>query len=273
MIHAVGVDILRRDIVHPCTRTLACAREVVGIEEAYETSVGFGHLEYLHFRIIYRHVVHLLKLDAIQFGSQIKGTLAYVVQFEVGLQFLLVQVVLLGTQFLGVVPPVPGLQLLARQVLLQHLLQFGSLALSSLQRGRPYRCQELIHGLRVLSHAVGQDIVGGAVVAKQFGFLDTQRHGALDHFFVVIGVVVVATGGVSHEQLLAQLAILAVLEHRGETGALGREEPLALMTGCLCLFGCGGFGALGQTLQLGLVLHKVLISVGLGYHVVAELQA
>ena len=45
------------------------------------------------------------------------------------------------------------------------------------------------------------------------------------------------------------------------------------MTGCLRLFGCGGFGALGQTLQLGLVLDEVLISVGLGYDVVAELQA
>ena len=133
---------------------------------------------------------------------QVKSTLTNIAQFEVGLEFLLVEVVFLCAQFLSIVPPIPGLQFLARQVLVQQFLQFGCLTLSSFERRSPNGLQELIYGLRVLGHAVGQDIVGRVLITEEFCLLDTQRHGTLDDLFVVVGVAVVTTRGIGHEQLL-----------------------------------------------------------------------
>ena len=103
------------------------------------------------------------------------------------------------------------------------------------------------------------------------GLLDTQLHLADDDRLVVMVVVVVAAGGISHQQLLAQLAVLAVLENRREGSALGREEPLARMTGRRSFFCRRSLGTLRQTFQLRLVFHKILVGVGLCHHVVAEL--
>ena len=124
----------------------------------------------------------------------------------------------------------------------------------------------------VFRHTVSEDIVRGVVVAEEFGLLDTQLHLADDDRFVVMVVVVVAAGGISHQQFLAQLAVLAVLEDRRERGALGREEPLTRMTGCRSFFCSRSLGTLRQTFQLRLVFHKILVGVGLCHHVVAELQ-
>ena len=84
----------------------------------------------------------------------------------------------------------------------------------------------------------------------------------------------VTAGGVVHEQLFTQVAVLAVLQYRREGGALGREEPFARMTGCGCFF-CGcSLGALRQTCQLRLVRDKALhiIAVGLGNDVVTKFE-
>ena len=116
MIYAVGINILAQDIVHPCTRTFAGAREIVGIKDTYQRAIRFRHLEYLNFGIINRHVVHLLKIDAVELVSQVKRTLTNIVQFEIRFQFLFVQVVFLGTQFFCVEPPIPWLQFLTGQV-------------------------------------------------------------------------------------------------------------------------------------------------------------
>ena len=82
----------------------------------------------------------------------------------------------------------------------------------------------------------------------------------------------VAAGGVCHEQFFAQLAVLAVLEHGGEGGALGGEEPCIGLSRCSGFLFGSGFGALGQPGEFALVGNEELVRVGLRHHVVAELQ-
>ena len=248
MIHAFGVDILRQDIIHPCARTFACTREIVGVEDAYQRTVGFGYFEDFYLFVINRHVLQFLELYAIQFSCYTERTLAYVVQLEVWLDLLFIQCIFGFAQFLGIEPPVPGLEFLTRVVLFQQLLQSCRLTFGSLQGRCPNGCEESIYGLMVLCHAVRQDIVRRVVITEQFSFLDTQLHLTQDDRFVIIGVVMVAACGIIHEELLAQVAVLAVLQHRRERRTLRREEPLTRMTGCGCFFGCSGFGALRQTL-------------------------
>ena len=221
MIHALGIHVLRHDIVHPSTRTFAGTREIVGVEDTDQFAVCTGHLEYFYFGIIHRHILQRLELQAIEFGSHAKRAFAYIAQFEVRLDLFLVKCIFGFAQFLGIVPPIPWLQFLARQISVQQFLQLGSLTLGSSQRGSPNGLQESVNGLMIFSHAVLQDIVGRIVVAEQVGTLDTQLHLTDDNGFVVVLIVVVGTSGIIHQQLLAQFAVLAVLQHRRKRCTLG----------------------------------------------------
>ena len=272
MINALGIHVLRHDIVHPSTRTFAGTREIVGVEDTDQFAVCTGHLEYFYLGVIYRHILQRLELQAIQFGSHAERAFAYIAQFEVRLDLFLVQCIFGFAQFLGIVPPIPGLQFLARQVSVQHFLQFCSLTLGSSQRGSPHGLQESVHRLMILRHAVLQDIVGRIVVAEEFGFLDAKFHLADNHGFVVVLIVVVGTSGIIHQQLLAQFAVLAVLQYGRERCTLGCEQPLARMSGSRSLFCSRSLGALGQPLQLVFIRHKALATIRLGYNVSAELQ-
>ena len=247
MVHAFRIDILRQDLVHPRARAFTCAREIIGVEDADEAAIRFGHFEYLHFGIIHRHILQLLKLHTVQLGSHTKSTFAYIVEFEIRLDFFLIEGIFGLAQFLCIEPPIPGLQFFSGQVFVQKSLQFSGFAFGCFERRCPNGLQESVHGLMVLGHAVSEDIVGGVVVAEEFGFLDTQFHLTNDDGFVVVIVVMVSTRGIVHEQLFAKFAVLTVLKNRREGSALRCEEPLARMSGGSSFFGSCSFGGLRQT--------------------------
>ena len=272
MIHALGIHVLRHDIVHPSTRTFAGTGEIVGVEDTDQFAVCTGHLEYFYLGVIYWHILQRLELQAIQFGSHAERAFAHIAQFEVRLDLFLVQCIFGFAQFLGIVPPIPWLQFLARQVSVQHFLQFCSLTLGSSQRGNPHGLQESVHRLMILRHAVLQDIVGRIVVAEQVGTLDTQLHLTDNNGFVVVLIVVVGTSGIIHQQLLAQFAVLAVLQYGRERCTLGCEQPLARMSGSRSLFCSRSLGAFRQTFQFFFVGYETPAAVCLGYNVSAELQ-
>ena len=117
MIHAFRIDILRQDLVHPRARAFACTREIIGIEDAHETAIGFGYFEDLHLFVIHRHILQFLELHTVQLSGYTKRTFAYVIQLKIGFDLFLIQRILGFTQFLGVEPPVPRLQFLSRVVL------------------------------------------------------------------------------------------------------------------------------------------------------------
>ena len=204
---------------------------------------------------------------------QIKSTFAYVVEFKIGFEFLLVEVVFLSTQFFCIVPPIPRLQFFARQIFVHHFLQFGSFAFSSFERGCPYRLQELVYCLVIFGHTIRQDIVRRIVIAEHLGPLDTQFHFANDNRLVIIGVVMVATSGIGHQQLFAQVTVLAILEYRSERSAFRSEQPLAFMSGSLSLFSRSSFSAFRQSFEFGFVFDKILVRIGLSYDIVAKLEA
>ena len=166
MINTFGIDVLRQDLIHPRPRTFAGTREIIGIEDAHETSVRFGHFEDLYLRIIYRHVLQFLKLHAVQLGRYTKRTFAHIVQFKVGLNLFLIQRIFSLAQFLGIEPPIPRLQFLTRIVLFEQFLQSCSFTFGCLQGRSPNGLKESVHRLMVLRHAVSKDIVGRVVIAE-----------------------------------------------------------------------------------------------------------
>ena len=109
MIHAVLIHVLRQDIVHPRSRTLACPREIVGVENTHQLPCFIRYAEGLHLLVIDRQIRYALEIKSVQVMRQQEGTLTYVIELEIGFQLLLVQGIFLLTQFLGVVPPVPRL--------------------------------------------------------------------------------------------------------------------------------------------------------------------
>ena len=272
MIDALGIDILREDIVHPRPRTFAGTREVIGVEDTDELALGIGDLEHLDLGVIHGHICERLELQAIELRSHTERTAAHVAQLEVRLDLFLVEGILGFAEFLGVEPPVPGLEFLAREIGVEEFLELGSFAFGCYERRCPHGLQERIDSLAVLSHAVLEDIVGRIVVAEELGALDTELHLADDDGFVVVVIVVVGAGGVVHQHLTAQLTVLAVLQHRCEGCALGREQPLTRMTGSSSVLGSSRLGALGQTFELRLVSNEELTVVRLGNDVTSELQ-
>ena len=122
MVNPVGIHILMADIVHPCAGAFACAGKIVGVEDTDERAVGIGYLENLHLGVIDGHAFELLELQAIERGGELEHTAAHIAQLEIGFEFFLVEVVLLFAEFLGVVPPVPRLQFLAREVFVHECL-------------------------------------------------------------------------------------------------------------------------------------------------------
>ena len=272
MIHTLSIHILWADIVHPSTWTLTSAWEVVGVEDTHQTTISIGHFEYLYLRVIYWHILQLLKFDTKQLGCQIKRTLAHIAELEVRFQLLLVQSIFLHTQFLCIIPPIPWLKFLAWEIFVEKFLQFRCLALSSLQTWFPYALEESIHGLSIMCHTVCQDIISRIIITEELCFLHAKLHGANNHILVVVLVVVVATGGVSHEEFFAQVTVLAVLENRGETSAFRSKQPCFRTTSSHSLFFSSSFCTLRQTCQLCLIGNKELVCVGLIHYIVTKLQ-
>ena len=123
-----------------------------------------------------------------------------------------------------------------------------------------------------MSHSILEDEVGSTIKTEEVSLLSTQTHRAVDDGLVVVGIIVVAAGGVIHQERFAELTVGAILEHRSEAGALGGKKPFAFMAGSSCFFCGSSFGAFGQPFELSLIGYKTLARVGLCYYVLTKLQ-
>ena len=115
--------------------------------------------------MIDRDIVEFCQRDAIEFVGNGKSAFAYVLQFEVGFDLVLFEVIFFFAELLGIIPPVPGFQLLAFAFFVHQLLEFGSFGLGFRQGIIPQVVQELHYSGRILCHRIVQYEVGIAVEA------------------------------------------------------------------------------------------------------------
>ena len=111
--------------VHPGSAPLGGTGEVVGVEDSHGFSVSFENLEDPHVLMVLGNVFSFHELEAVELTGNVKGSLENVFEFEVRTEGLFVQVVLGLADLLGVIPPVPGLELEARVILLPEGFPFG----------------------------------------------------------------------------------------------------------------------------------------------------
>ena len=171
------------------------------------------HLEAAGFRVVERQVGALGEGEAIELASHPEGTLQHAVEGEVGAHDGIVERVFLGAQLLGIVAPIPRLQLGARLVLLQHALVLVALLLGHLQGRYPDVHQALVHVVRRLGQRVVQHVVGVGLEAQDVGTLEAQVDQRVDNLGVVVFAILAAVR-VGAPHFLAQLAVGAGL-HEG----------------------------------------------------------
>ena len=263
-VHDDGTDtrLLLAEVVHPGTTTLGGTHEVVAVEDADEGAVGVGNLVSLGGVVIHFHLAgHFLEVETVDLFGGGKNALQHAVGLEVRLGLALVQGIFLGAQALGIIAPVPGLDLVAR-----NLLHFLHLLVGAADGGIHDGLQEVVHGLGGTGHLVGK-LVGGEVgIAQEFGQFGAEAQGLQHDGVVVVFIAVIAAGGIRQEHLFALLTVLAgaheivILAH-GDAGLL--LEGVILGQQILAEF-------LAQGGQAGADLSEALLGLGLQAHAVAD---
>ena len=76
-------------------------------------------------KLMDRDIVEFCQRNAIEFVGNGKSAFAYVLQFEVGFDLVLFEVIFFFAELLGIIPPVPGFQLFAFAFFVHQLLEFG----------------------------------------------------------------------------------------------------------------------------------------------------
>ena len=89
-VFALLIDILRFDVVHPCARLLAVAREEVRVKHGQEATVCVIDLIGSYLGMIDRDLFVFLEGDTIQLGGQTKHRLLHMLQLKIGTGHLVV---------------------------------------------------------------------------------------------------------------------------------------------------------------------------------------
>ena len=208
--------------------------------------------------------------DAIELVGEEEHAVAHVLQLQIGTDQILVEAELglLGT--VGIVAPVPALGLEVLAVLLDFGLDVGQFGLGLADGGFPHLVQQTVNGLGGLCHAGLQRHGGEVVITHQTGLLQTGGHQLCADVGVVVLVAVVSAVDVAVENLLAQVAVVGILEEGHDAGVVQGEDPLA--GHAVGLGGLGGCGdeVLGQSGQVFLLVNDQAEGVGLLEHVLSE---
>jgi hypothetical protein len=146
------------EVTTPRTTTLLLTRVWVDVEHTYVRLVVVENLVYGALLMVARSGDRA-EGNAIEAVCKVEHTATYVVQREVLANSLLVELILLLTYLLGIVPPIRLLEGLTWVVLLENLLHILQLALCRLHSRLENLLQESVYSLRVSGHLVGSNIV------------------------------------------------------------------------------------------------------------------
>ncbi|EJX02574.1 hypothetical protein EVA_09315 [gut metagenome] len=238
------------DIVHPCTSTLGCTWEIVYVIEGKVRTVLIQHFKSFYFWIIQIEACHRLEMDAIQAVSNHKGTLPYILEREIRLEFAFAERILLLTQLFSIVPPVPSFKIEVASFFLNHLLQLNSFLFSLRQCSVPNSLQKIISRFRCLRHFIFKLEFSKVLVAEQTSLLQAQLQDASNHLAVIVGIAIATAVNITHIHLLTKFAVICILHERNPARFVYGKHPSLNTCSLSRLFSCylRSFGETGKIL-------------------------
>ena len=198
---------------HPGAAALGGPREIIAEEQPDFFAVGIADVPYPHIGMPDRHV-GAGEGQAEQAARRIEGGLDHAVEVEKGLDLGLVELAQPVPQLLGVVAPVPGLELEVAAFLLDQRLHGVAIGERARARRGPHRVEELPRRLRRLRHRVVEPVMGEVGIAEEPRPLGAEPHHLGDESLVVGRPAIVAAHDKAAEDLLAQVAAVGKLQER-----------------------------------------------------------
>ena len=136
----------------------------------------------------------------------------------------------------------------------------------------PEILEELVDRLRVLGHPPLEDAIGVRFVAQELCLLGAKGQDLGQDLLVVELVAVVTAHDVGVEDLLAELAVVGVVEEGIDARPVGGEEPLALLARLRRRIRRALDDAGRKTGEVLFVVDEELVLVGFGEDIVAKAQ-
>ena len=231
--------------VHPRSAALGRAGKRIEHEDRQLAAILVEHVIGGDVGVVNRQVGTLLEGQAVELARGVEhAVLQHVLHFQVGLELRLVEVVLVGADLLGVIRPVPRLQLeaglaLGRLLLVDHGLQIGAFTLGIGNGRRGQLAQHPVDRFRGLRGFVGEDVRGVGRVAEHLRLLGAQLQDRRHQLGVVELIAAAATVDRGLEQALAQRAVFQLRLQRLTGGVEQGNDVLALLAGGLGRVGRG----------------------------------
>ncbi len=215
-------------LVHPGAATLILARIGVEVEQADVGAVGLTQCVSGDILVPGGDVAHALDLHAVKALDQGEHAVDGLRRREVGAQLFFGETELLLLQLLRVVGRIPGLEIFQAVALLRIGLQLVQFRLRELACVAGQVEQEALDRVGRFRHLGFQRQLGEVFEAEQQRFLVAQRQDLPHQRGVVVlpgqWALVGGAGGVGGVQLLAQLAIVGVADHRVVAGEVESEQ-------------------------------------------------
>ena len=225
--------------------------------------------------MIQRQVGALLEGQAVKLvGGEEHAVLEHVLHLEVGLELRLVEVEFLLAHLLGVVRPVPGLQLELAAFGLSMMACMSAASFFALATaGRRELGEHLVDGIRRLRGLVFQHVGGVVGIAQHGRAFGAQLGDGRDDAGVVEFVAAAAARDRGLVQLLARGAVGQLRFRRLAGGVEQGDDVLAVELAGLGGLRGGGDLLVGQAIEFFLRVDHDGRIVDLGQHVLAELGA
>ena len=159
---------LRDQGVHPSSTSLGIPLEVVGIEQSDRLAILADHVEHPNRRMPHGQIRPLLEIDPIEFVVRIKhAVFQHALEFKIRLDRALIDLVLFGPYFLGIVLPIPSLRRACQPILLHRFGDQCRLGFDLLENPW-YQILQHLHGrLGGAGHLVLQSERSVIAVAEQ----------------------------------------------------------------------------------------------------------
>ncbi len=221
------IVVLGVHLAHPCALGLGGTGEVVGHEHGHVLALLVLDIVDGHLWVVLRGVLHLGEGEAVEFVGDIENAVFHhAVQFKIGANVIVAEVELLGFDLSGIVIVVPRGNLEVGSVCVGIGLHVGHFFVHLLDGWPPELHEQFLGALHRLGHHGCHGIVGKGLIAQNLRFALAQFDELVDVGRVVVLVAAAGCVEVGLIHLLAQCAVVGVVEHRQARGPACREGIL-----------------------------------------------
>jgi hypothetical protein len=226
-----------------------------------------------HVGVVRRDIRPGDEVQAEQAPGHVEHRLHHAVEREVGLDDGLVEVVAQLAHLLGVIAPVPGLdveRLAAREL---HRAQRLALLFDTCLGRLPHLLQQLVDRAALAGHRVGERVVGEIGVAVQLRLLEPKGEDLAHHRPVVVSAVVFAARHPGAPGGFAQVASVGEGQERHDVRTRQRDHRAAVGHAALGRrLACRGAHERRQSGHFGLVTQQQPVGRFVGELVLRELR-